>query len=305
MLAIGIVLANIAFASIATGLPLVARLGRCRRSRSPRSSAPARASRARSRSSSTPSSAAPTARAPAAPTASSPWPACSARSRSPASRASRSTRRSTQLERPARRRHGARRRGRDRRRRLCLRPPRRRALPDVAGHARADRASRTSPGSRSRAPRSPPTLAAEALALAALARRERDPLRGVGGGRASPRWRSRTRSPRSRRRTRCSSASTPRSPPRGGLAAAAAALFMVSRAALRIDARPPRSSRPRAAVTLLYLASVEVVTLAGPAHTGQTLLSVLWALGGRRRADPRARDRRPRSCARPRSPCSA
>ena len=31
---------------------------------------------------------------------------------------------------------------------------------------------------------------------------------------------------------------------------------------------------------LLYLASVEVVTLGGPEHTGQTLLSVLWALAG-------------------------
>jgi uncharacterized membrane protein len=35
-----------------------------------------------------------------------------------------------------------------------------------------------------------------------------------------------------------------------------------------------------AAVTVLYLASVEVVTAAGPTLTGQTLLSVLWALAG-------------------------
>jgi hypothetical protein len=34
------------------------------------------------------------------------------------------------------------------------------------------------------------------------------------------------------------------------------------------------------AIALLYLASVETVTAGGPAHTGQTLLSVLWALAG-------------------------
>ena len=33
-------------------------------------------------------------------------------------------------------------------------------------------------------------------------------------------------------------------------------------------------------VALLYLASVEVVTIGGPEHAGQTLLSVLWALSG-------------------------
>jgi len=51
----------------------------------------------------------------------------------------------------------------------------------------------------------------------------------------------------------------------------------------RVDLRVPEGRRimeTAAAVTLLYLASVEVVTAAGPTLTGQTLLSVLWALAG-------------------------
>jgi hypothetical protein len=39
-------------------------------------------------------------------------------------------------------------------------------------------------------------------------------------------------------------------------------------------------SRAATALALLYLASVQVVTAGGPEHTGQTLLSVLWALAG-------------------------
>ncbi len=35
-----------------------------------------------------------------------------------------------------------------------------------------------------------------------------------------------------------------------------------------------------AAVVLLYLASIEVVTLAGGGQDGQTALSVLWAVAG-------------------------
>nr|WP_028064705.1 DUF2339 domain-containing protein [Solirubrobacter soli] len=65
----------------------------------------------------------------------------------------------------------------------------------------------------------------------------------------------------------------------GALAAVAAALYGLGRTPLPIpDSR--RWLETAAAVTLLYLASVEVVTLAGPEHTGQTLLSVLWALVG-------------------------
>ena len=46
------------------------------------------------------------------------------------------------------------------------------------------------------------------------------------------------------------------------------------------------------------------MTAGGPEHTGQTLLSVLWALAGRRRADLRPARRRPRRCAAARSSCS-
>ena len=65
----------------------------------------------------------------------------------------------------------------------------------------------------------------------------------------------------------------------GALAAVAAALLALSRAPLRHPGRPPLP-RGRRRDHVLYLASVEVVTLAGPEHTGQTLLSVLWALAG-------------------------
>jgi len=65
----------------------------------------------------------------------------------------------------------------------------------------------------------------------------------------------------------------------GALVAVAGALLAIGRAPLPIkDVR--RYLEAGAAVTVLYLASVEVVTLAGPEHTGQTLLSVLWALAG-------------------------
>ena len=59
----------------------------------------------------------------------------------------------------------------------------------------------------------------------------------------------------------------------------AAALVGLGRAPLDIP-HARRYLEAGAAVTLLYLASVEVVTLAGPEHTGQTLLSVLWAFAG-------------------------
>ena len=62
------------------------------------------------------------------------------------------------------------------------------------------------------------------------------------------------------------------------LAAVALALYTVSRAPLGL----PDGSRvleTAAAVTVLYMASVELVT-AVPTLTGQTLLSVLWALAG-------------------------
>ena len=39
-------------------------------------------------------------------------------------------------------------------------------------------------------------------------------------------------------------------------------------------------SRAVAALTLLYLASIEIVTAADSSLTGQTLVSVLWALAG-------------------------
>jgi len=65
----------------------------------------------------------------------------------------------------------------------------------------------------------------------------------------------------------------------GALAAVAAAVAAVSRAPLGVpNAR--RILEAGAALTLLYLVSAEVVTAAGPTLTGQTVLSVLWALAG-------------------------
>ena len=68
---------------------------------------------------------------------------------------------------------------------------------------------------------------------------------------------------------------------------AAAAALGASAIALALVANVPlgvpeggRALRTVAALTLLYLASVEVVTLGGAEHTGQTLLSVLWAVAG-------------------------
>ncbi len=65
----------------------------------------------------------------------------------------------------------------------------------------------------------------------------------------------------------------------GALVAVSAAIFAVSRAPLG-DPDAGRGLRAVAALTLLYLASVEVVTAAGPTLSGQTALSVLWALAG-------------------------
>ena len=65
----------------------------------------------------------------------------------------------------------------------------------------------------------------------------------------------------------------------GALAAIAAAVFAVSRTPLG-DPAAGRVFGAGAALIVLYLASVEVVTAAGPTLTGQTLLSVLWALAG-------------------------
>ena len=63
------------------------------------------------------------------------------------------------------------------------------------------------------------------------------------------------------------------------LVAIAAAVFAVSRAPLG-DPDARRGLAAVAALILLYLASVGVVTAAGATLTGQTLLSVLWALAG-------------------------
>jgi uncharacterized membrane protein len=60
------------------------------------------------------------------------------------------------------------------------------------------------------------------------------------------------------------------------LGASAIALALVARAI----PQAPRILGTAAALTALYLASVEVVTLGGPETTGQTLLSVLWAVAG-------------------------
>jgi hypothetical protein len=65
----------------------------------------------------------------------------------------------------------------------------------------------------------------------------------------------------------------------GALAAVAGALLALSRAPLGL-AGGRRHLQIGAALTVLYLTSVEVVTLAAPEYTGQTLLSVLWALAG-------------------------
>ena len=62
----------------------------------------------------------------------------------------------------------------------------------------------------------------------------------------------------------------------GALLAVAAATLAVSR--VHDEARAILQAA--AALVLLYLASVEVVTLAGGGQDGQTLLSVLWALAG-------------------------
>jgi len=51
-------------------------------------------------------------------------------------------------------------------------------------------------------------------------------------------------------------------------------------AAVIVALATTRRGRLLAPVALLYLASVEVVTAGGAEHTGQTLLSVLWALTG-------------------------
>jgi uncharacterized membrane protein len=64
---------------------------------------------------------------------------------------------------------------------------------------------------------------------------------------------------------------------------AAAAALGAAAIALALVARLPEAPRlmgTAAALTLLYLASVEVATLGGPEETGQTLLSVLWAVVG-------------------------
>ncbi|HEX6023143.1 MAG TPA: DUF2339 domain-containing protein, partial [Solirubrobacter sp.] len=64
--------------------------------------------------------------------------------------------------------------------------------------------------------------------------------------------------------------------------AAAAALGAVA-IALALVARVPQAPRllgAGAALTVLYLVSIELVTLGGPDDTGQTLLSVLWAVVG-------------------------
>ena len=80
------------------------------------------------------------------------------------------------------------------------------------------------------------------------------------------------------------------------LGAAAIALVLVARAPLGIpDAA--RNLRAAAALVVLYLASVEVVTLGGAEDTGQTLLSVLWAVAAVGGADPRSARRRPAAAA--------
>jgi uncharacterized membrane protein len=122
------------------------------------------------------------------------------------------------------------------------------------------------------------TLAAEALALGALARRHDDLYAA---------WAAAAFAAISLLVTLCTLA-TPDMlfvglgaplAAAGGLAAGAAALFAISRVPLGVE-HSRRVLETAAAVTLLYLASVEVVTFAGPTHTGQTLLSVLWALAG-------------------------
>ena len=139
-------------------------------------------------------------------------------------------------------------------------------------------ASRTSPASRSRAPRSPPTLAAQALGLAALARRNDDRFTGwaavafaalallhaLGTLATARRAARRARRPRSPPPARCSP-----SPARCSRSAAP-----------RSATTDARRSCGRRRARLLYLASVEVVTLAGAGAHGPDALSVLWALAG-------------------------
>jgi hypothetical protein len=122
------------------------------------------------------------------------------------------------------------------------------------------------------------TLAAEALALAGLARRHGDlytAWAAVGFAATSLLHALGTLAPPD---ALFSGLDAPLAAA-GGLAAVAAALYAVSRVPLGLpNAR--RVFETAAAVTVLYLASVEVVTAAGPTLTGQTLLSVLWALAG-------------------------
>ena len=56
----------------------------------------------------------------------------------------------------------------------------------------------------------------------------------------------------------------------------AAVALLAATVALAVSTR----SKAATALALLYLASVEIVTAGGPEHTGQTLLSVLWAVAG-------------------------
>ena len=197
--------------------------------------------------------------------------------------------------RPVRRHHGARRRRRARVVAWACGAAGRRPAAPVAGHARAGlrralhrprargrRARRDArrPGARAGEPRPP----------------RRRPLRRVGAPSASPRSAWSTRSPRSRPPDALLDGLDQPLAAAGALAAVAGALLALSRAPLRHHRTSRRYllSRRRAS-RVLYLASVEVVTLAGAGAHGPDAAERAVGAGGRRRARPRPADRRPRA----------
>ena len=199
------------------------------------------------------------------------------------------------------------------------------------GAGRRRRASRSSPGPAARladracAPwldalalalpsRTSPGLALEGAALAARSppRRSRWPALARRSATASPRGR-RSASPPSALAPRARHARTAgrahrrprrsRSPPPARSPRRAARFALAARRSAHPARAPPAAPRPRSPCCTWPASR----SSRSPARStpGQTLLSVLWARRGRRRADPRPADRRPRRCAGPRSSCSA
>jgi hypothetical protein len=116
-------------------------------------------------------------------------------------------------------------------------------------------------------------LAAEALALAGLARRRRDALAGWGAAGFATIGLVHALAVVAPPDALFSGLEAP-------LAAAAALIAVAAAFAAAAQVVPRRALSAPAALTLLFLVSVELVTAAGPERTSQTLVSVLWALTG-------------------------